>query len=379
MSTYDVIVLGTGGVGSAATFHLAKRGARVLGLDRFPAGHDRGSSHGHTRIIRKAYFEHPDYVPLLHRAYELWKELEAQRGETLYSPAGLIEIGPPEGIVIPGVLRAAEQHGLAVDRVSRAELSERFPGFVMDPDHVAVYEQDAGYLFVEACVQAHAAEARRLGAELRDDAEIISWQVDGDSVSVKTTVGIYEAGALVVTAGAWAGTLLADLNIPFRVLRKHLHWFATESRHYDADAACPVFFYEANGGYYYGFPAIDERGLKVAEHHGGTEVRDPLEDSRTLEESVAQRVDLFLSQYLPGVSQRCTGHAVCFYTVSPDEHFVVDRHPTYSQVVFAAGLSGHGFKFTTVFGEILADLATSGRTPQPIEFLNCRRPALRPG
>lgn len=376
MSTYDVIVIGTGGVGSAAAFHLAKDGNRVLALDRFPAGHDRGSSHGHTRIIRKAYFEHADYVPLLNRAYELWADLEAELGEQLYFPSGLIEIGPPDGVVVPGVLHAAEQHDLPVERLLAEEVARRFPGFQVEPDQVAVFEQDAGYLLVEDCVRGHAARAAACGAELRHHEEVLRWEASQSSVTVTTSDRQYEAASLVITAGAWSSRLLADLGIPLRVLRKHLHWFATESSDYDFERGCPAFFYEVAGEYYYGFPAIDARGLKVAEHSGGTEAPDPLTDDRLPEEAVDSRVRSFLANYLPGVTDKATDHAVCFYTVSPDEHFIVDRHPAYPHVAFAAGLSGHGFKFTSALGEVLAELATARKPVCPIEFLSCRRPGL---
>ena len=373
MSTYDVIVLGTGGVGSAAAFHLAKRGAKVLGLDRFPPGHAHGSSHGHTRIIRKAYFEHPDYVPLLHRAYELWSDLEVGSGKQLYAPVGLIEIGPSHGVVIPGILLSARQHGLPIEKITAGDLPKRFPGFTMAPDHEAVFERDAGYLFVEDCVVTHAAEARKLGARLQDGQAATSWSSTGSSVTVTTSAATYQASCLVITAGAWAGGLLADLGIALRVLRKHLHWYSCSEKTYRSDAGCPAFFYETGAGYYYGFPVLDDRGVKVAEHHGGTAIIDPLSDDRSVESDERGRVQAFLETNLPGVSPHATDHAVCYYTVSPDEHFIVDRHPEYANIVFAAGLSGHGFKFTSVLGEILADLALDQPPSQPIDFLSCRR------
>jgi sarcosine oxidase len=373
MKSYDVIVLGTGGVGSSAAYHLARRGAKVLGLDRFEPGHAHGSSHGQTRIIRKAYFEHPDYVPLLDRAYELWNELETRSNQQLYFPVGLIEVGPPNGVVVPGVLASAEQHGLRVERLPRSEFNSRCPGFTLPPEHEAVFEQDAGFLLVEECVRTHASEAMRLGAVLCGDETVTGWRASGGSVTVSTSANTYSAGSLIITAGAWAAGFLHDFNVPFRILRKHLHWYACNTGHYEADLDCPAFFYETSEGFYYGFPAIDERGLKVAEHSGGTEIDDPLNDDRAEEPKVNQRVETFLRDHLPGVSGQPTDHAVCFYTMSPDEHFVVDRHPEYDNVAFAAGLSGHGFKFTSVLGEVLAALATERQPSQPIDFLSWRR------
>jgi sarcosine oxidase len=377
MTTYDVIVLGTGGVGSAALFHLASRGVRVLGLDRFPPGHDRGSSHGQTRIIRQAYFEHSDYVPLLRRAYELWADLEQRRGQSLFYDVGLLEIGPPDGVVIKGVLESARLHNLEVDRLSPADVASRFPGFHIPDGCEAVFERRAGYLLVEQCVLAHLDEAQKLGAELRTGETVLGWTADTGGVTVTTNTQSYSAARLIVTAGAWASQLLSELGVSLHVLAKHLHWYANEDASYRQDSGCPTFFYEMPDGYFYGFPQFDDQGVKIAEHSGGAIVADPLSADRSVDPQDRRRVEQFLSSHLPGVSNRATHHAVCFYTMSPDEHFIVDRHPRHNQVAFAAGLSGHGFKFSTVLGEVLADLVLNGQTPLPIGFLRYDRPALR--
>ena len=373
---YDVIVLGTGGVGSAALFHLAKRGVRTLGLDRFPGGHDRGSSHGQTRVIRQAYFEHPDYVPLLRRAYELWADLEEDNAEQLFYRVGLLEAGPANGVVVSGVLRSAHEHGLDVARLSAADVSDQFPGFRIPADFEAVFEKNAGYLLVERCVLAHLRSAVTRGAETRSGETVIGWRGEGDGVAVETSGGTYHADRLVITAGAWAGTMLHDLGIRLRIVRKHLHWYATTDARYEPHKGCPTFMFEMPDGIYYGFPVLDDLGLKVAEHSGGREVTDPLTDDRSVEPEDRQRVESFLTRCLPGVSQQPTHHAVCYYTMSPDEHFIVDRHPQFPQVCFAAGLSGHGFKFTSVLGQVLADLALEGATTLPIEFLRHTRSGL---
>lgn len=377
MAAYDAIVLGTGGVGSSATFHLARNSCKVLGLDRFPGGHDRGSSHGQTRIIRMAYFEHPDYVPLLLRSYALWSELEHRQGKQLYFPVGLLEVGPANGVVVPGVLASAAQHNLSVERIDKKQIRSRFPGFKVPDDCEAVFENNAGYLLVEQSVLAHLDAARLQGAELRSGESVMEWTSDGKKVVVRTDKNTYEAGKLIVTAGAWAGKLLADLGIRLTVRRKHLHWYASGTNEYRADRGGPGFFFETPEGYFYGFPQIDDRGVKVAEHSGGTEVDDPLHDDRSIEPRDRERVEAFLAQALPGVTRRATDHVVCYYTMSPDENFIVDRHPKYENVCFAAGLSGHGFKFTSVLGEILAELTLKGASPLPIEFLKASRSGLK--
>ncbi|MBP85320.1 MAG: N-methyl-L-tryptophan oxidase [Planctomycetaceae bacterium] len=376
MSSYDVIVLGTGGVGSAAAFHLAHRGARVLGLDRFPGGHANGSSHGETRIIRKAYFEHADYVPLLNRAYELWHELEDRIGQQLYREVGLIEAGPPDGLVVPSVLEAARQHNLSVEEVSRTDFNDRFSAFSLPEGDVAVFEQDAGFLFVEQCVLAHLDQAKQCGAELRTGESVVAWEASHQGVSVRTESDTFHAANLVITAGAWATDLLADLDVQLTIRRKHLDWYACDDPRYRADNGCPCFFFETPAGYFYGFPQLDEQGVKFADHTGGTEIEDPLTDDKSIDPADRQRVEAFVRSYLPSVSSTHVRHEVCYYTMSPDEHFVVDRHPEHENVAFAAGLSGHGFKFASVLGEVLADLALEASTFMPIAFLGCRRASL---
>lgn len=378
MSNYDAIVVGTGGVGSAALYELARRGMRVLGLDRFPAGHDRGSSHGQTRVIRQAYFEHPDYVPLLRVAYQKWAELEERVGRKLFHQVGLLEVGREDGLIIPGLLAAAREHDLSIDRLTPAEAEARFPGFHIPPDLQCVFEQQAGYLEVEACVQAHLAEAVRLGAELHVGPAVQRWSAQGSGVRVETERARYQADRLVITAGSWAGELLSDLQVPLRVLRKPVMWFANESRHYRREAGSPTFFFELPAGFFYGFPQLDCRGIKVSEHDGGELTGDPLLVDRQLREQDPQRVVKFLAECLPAATRQITHHEVCLYTMTPDEHFIVDRHPAFPQVCLTAGLSGHGFKFTNVLGQAMADLALDGKTELPVGFLGVDRPRLRP-
>jgi monomeric sarcosine oxidase len=373
MNAYDVIVLGTGGVGSAACYHLAKRGARVLGLDQFPGGHDRGSSHGETRVIRQAYFEHADYVPLLLRAYELWRELEGKTGADLLQQVGLLQVGPPEGFVVRGVLEAARLHHLKVDSLSADEVTRRFPGFRAAAGSVGVFEPAAGYLRVERCVLAHLAAAKSHGAEFQFGTTARGFENDGSGVRVSTDQGNFSAGKLVVTAGPWAPQLLADVGVPLVVRRKHLYWFPTSEGIYHETQGCPTYLYEVPEGVFYGFPQIDEQGVKVAEHSAGQVIDDPRNDPRLLDQGDLARVEAFMAEAMPGVGRPMQKRAVCFYTMTPDEHFLIDRHPRLANIFFTAGLSGHGFKFTSVLGEVMADLALAGRTRLPVEFLSLKR------
>jgi sarcosine oxidase len=374
----DAIVVGLGGVGAAALYHLAKRGVRALGLDRFPPGHARGSSHGDSRVIRLAYFEHPDYVPLLRRAYGLWSELEKAAGLTLYHETGLLQAGSPDGEVVPGVLRAAKLHGLEVESLSAAEASRRFPGFRVPDAMAAVFEKRAGYLRVESCVRAHAKEAQKLGARMATEETVTGWRAGPDSVEVRCGGSTYSAARLILAPGAWAPQLLSDIGVSFQVLRKPFFWFRS-GHAFAAKNGCPVFLFETPSGVFYGIPRTGRRGLKAAEHTGGSVVEDPLKVSRRMDPADLARVRGFMSAYLPKAGRRLEAASVCLYTMTGDQNFIVDRHPRHPNVVFAAGLSGHGFKFTSVLGEALAELAVDGRNSLPIKFLGLQRKGLKTG
>lgn len=371
-AAYDVIVIGVGGMGSAACEHLARRGCRVLGLEQFALGHDRGSSHGETRIIRLAYFEHPDYVPLLQRAYRLWNELEQRTGRTLLHQNGLILSGPAAGETITGALRSARDHQLAVERLTPTDLRHRFPGFAPPEEHAIVFESRAGYLAVEDCVAAHLAAARSAGAEFRERTPVLRWGRDGRGVFVETASERFTAQGLVITAGAWAARVLADLRLPLIVRRKFVGWFATSAGSYAAAEGTPTYYCELPEGAFYGFPSLDGTSLKVAEHTGGAVVDDPASVDRAAHADDVAPLARFVQRFLPQATTTLVRHSVCLYTLTPDQHFLIATHPEHPQVQIAAGFSGHGFKFTPVVGAALADLATTGRSELPIGFLGWR-------
>ncbi|MEM6703801.1 MAG: N-methyl-L-tryptophan oxidase [Acidobacteriota bacterium] len=377
MTHYDVLVAGVGGVGSSALHHLARRGARVLGLDRFAPGHDRGSSHGETRIIRLTYFEHPDYVPLLRRAYELWDELESATGKNLFHRTGILQVGPREGEIVRGVLESASEHGLEVEDIPLEEAARRYPAFRFSEDSAALFEPTGGYLEVEECVRAHAQEAQRAGAEIEIGEHVLDWQPEGDGVLVRTNRREISTGHLVLTVGAWAPSLVQALGIELRVQRQPLFWFDAAPATHSEDSGFPCFFFQTENGEFYGFPHLEPHGLKVAQHGEGHPVDDPLTLDQTVDSDEERRVTGFLERHIPGVRRDYRHHAVCMYTMSSDAHFVVGKEPTGAPISFATGLSGHGFKFTSVLGETLADLALFGRTDAPIEFLEATRPALQ--
>ena len=380
MQRYDVIVVGTGGIGSAAAFHLASRGARVVGLDRFPPAHDRGSSHGQTRLIRQAYFEHPDYVPLLLRSYELWRQLEQTVGRRLLFESGLLLGGPADGEVVQGVLRSAAIHGLPIERMTAGEAAARWPAIRMHDAWAVIHEPRAGHLLVEECVRAHAEAAVRAGARLEHGVAVRSWRAtDAGGVIVETDRDTFIADRLVLTAGPWAAGLLRLAAPPLVVLRKSLFWHEPGPEAAAAHAAgkFPCFAFDLPAGFFYGFPPLDHRGIKIAEHTGGLPVNDPLLVDREMDPEERRRIEDVIAAHLPGVGRLPTAHETCLYTMSPDGHFLVGPHPEHPQVAIAAGFSGHGFKFASVMGEILADLAlgdTGDRpVPHPIGFLSPTR------
>jgi sarcosine oxidase len=371
--SFDVIMLGVGGMGSAACFELARRGRRVLGLEQFALAHDRGSSHGQTRIIRTAYAEGPAYVPLVRRAFEKWYDLEQISGKHLLTECACLNAGPPGSEHVEGVRASVRQHNLAAEELSAAEINKRFP-FRFPADYVGVIERDAGFLYVEECVRAHCDAAAAFGAEIHAEEPVREWKVVGDGVEVTTDKGTYRSAKLVVTAGAWATRLLADIGVPLRVMRQTLHWFGG-----DDFGPCvrrdvfPIFIADVPGGPFYGLPAIDRFGLKVARHYNAPELPNPEGVNWSTTADDARPVGAFLDAYTHFLLHVETKAQVCMYTVTPDHHFVIDLHPRFPQVSVACGFSGHGFKFATTVGEILADLAEKGSTPHDIGIFSAKR------
>ena len=374
--SFDAIVIGLGGMGSAALYHLARRGVCVLGLERFSIAHDRGSSHGETRIIRRAYFEHPDYIPLVESAFRHWHELEAERGVALFRRTGLMLAGEEDGVIISGVRRAARTHRIELDELTASEARDRFDGLLPDDGTTVLFEPGAGLLMVERCVAEHVRAAESHGAIVKTGVDALEWGADGQAVRVQTRDEAYFADKLVLTAGAWSGHLLRSLGLPLEVRRKVVIWFSSPDKRYDIDSGFPIFGFDTGGSFFFGFPAMGEPAVKTCDHYGGQLVSDPSDLGRTLHPADVDHLSPFVRRFLPGVRSDVWRHSVCMYTMTPDEHFIIDRHPESDCVVFAAGFSGHGFKFASVIGSILADLVTSGRTHEPINFLGIRRDGL---
>ena len=364
-ASYDVIIIGLGAMGSAAAYHLARRGQRVLGLDRFSPPHTMGSSHGQTRIIREAYFEHPSYVPIVQRAYELWDELARAADAPLLLQTGGLMIGAPDSIVFTGAKHSAETHGLPHEILTASAVRQRFPALRPSDDMLAVLEPRAGILFPERCVAAHLTLASRHGANLRTEEPVVRWTATEHGVEVVTTKGTYRAAQMILSAGSWARELLPDLNPPLTIERQVLFWFEpkTAPEHFYPER-CPIHLWQIGGDegrrFFYGFPDLGE-GMKIAWHHDGSNV-SPDFVSRDVAPAEVESMRGLLRRYLPQADGRFRSAAVCLYTNTPDEHFWIDRHPAHPQVIIASPCSGHGFKFASAVGEILTDLAIHGKS-----------------
>lgn len=358
----DVIVAGMGAMGSATAAHLAMRGQRVLGLERWQPGHRNGSSHGDSRIIREMYFEHPMYVPLLKRAYELWSELETRVAKKLLHMTGGLMIGPEGGALVTGTLRSARQHDLAYQILSPTEVSRKFPAFRLRDDLVAVHDPRAGFLDPEACNAAHLEVAALNGAELHFGEPVIAWESSGDGVIVTTSSGVYSADHLVLTVGARTLPLLRGLELPLEVERQAVFWVDPPAGAGDYDESVfPIYAFEyVPGEICYGFPRLN-RGVKSSIMHSGEIVPDADEVDRNVRDAEVEPLREALGSILPELAHApVCDRDVCLFTNTPDHDFVIGFHPAHPRVLISSACSGHGFKFASVIGEIQADLVMTG-------------------
>jgi len=362
---WDAVVVGLGAMGSAALWQLAARGARAAGVDRFAPPHDRGSSHGDSRIIRSAYFEDPAYVPLVQRAFALWRALEAETDESLLVMSGAAMIGAAASQVVRGAVRAAEQHGLRYDLLlDAAAAAERLPQHRFGDGDAAMLEPDGGVLRPERCVAAMLRRAAELGAPVRTGTVVQRVELRGDGARVHVRGGeVLDAAHVVVCAGPWTAQVLPELALPLRVERQVTAWFAVDDAAAFAPEAFPVFIRELPGGrLVYGIPSLDGATVKLAVHHEGDTV-DPDTVSREVTERDLAPLRDFAAQWLRGVEPRAVRAVTCLYTDTPDEHFVVDRLPDGAAATLVSACSGHGFKFAPAVGEAVAGMALGGPVP----------------
>ncbi len=366
MATFDVAVVGLGATGSAALMTLARRGVRAVGIERFAPGHDRGSSHGETRIIRLGYFEHPSYVPLLRRTYQLWRELEAAAGRPLMHTTGIVEIGPPAGQVVAGTLAASRLHGLPHEVLDAAAVMRRFPAFRVPDEYVGVFQPDGGYLDVEPSIAAMLTLAQSAGAQVRTGETVRKITPQGGGVRIETDRGAFGAGAAIVAAGPWLTKLLPNLPASIRVTRQVQAWFQPDNPQLFAQGRFPVFLLESRHGAHYGFPLAGGSGVKIAKHHHADEPVDPDTVSREVSPADEALIRAAIAEHIPAANGRMLAAKTCLYTVTADRDFIIDRLPGAANVIVASPCSGHGFKFAPVLGEVLAGLAIDGRTPHDI-------------
>jgi sarcosine oxidase len=371
-SGYDVVVVGLGGMGSAAAYHLAARGRRVLGLERHEPAHDKGSSHGGSRIIRQSYFEDPGYVPLLLRAYELWEKLAVDAQRDVYRITGGLFIGPPDCMTVAGSLRASRQWGLPHEVLDAAEITARFPNFTPRPGDIALYEPKSGFARPELTVRAHLELAEKAGATLQFGERVLDWKQTAAGVRVTTGRGSYAAEKLVICPGPWAPEVLDQF--PITVERAVMYWLdpiggVSAFQHH------PIFIDEnADGAQLCGIPAIDgpRGGVKVAFARKGIPCTPDTID-RVVHAQEISELTARVKELLPALAGSCLRTATCMYSNTPDRHFVIARHPQCADVTVACGFSGHGFKFVPVVGEIIAGLVIDRATDHPISLFDPQR------
>lgn len=371
---FDAVVLGLGGMGSATLAHLARRGARVFGIEQFGRGHDLGASAGSSRIIRRAYFEQPAYVPLLTRAYQLWAELERESDATLLDLCGLLAVGRADGAILSGARASADAYGVAVEDLTRSDVLRRYPTLDLRDDECGLFEPAAGMVFPEAGIAAHQRVALAHGAQIRDETTVAAYDARPDAIVVTLADGsTLRTRRLALCAGPWLAGIARELALPLRVQRNVQVWFDPATPAYGRDRF-PVFFLDRADELpapLYGFP--DTGGGVKAALHGWGPTTSPDELDRTIEPTDIAAVKAALDAFMPGAAPTFRRGKVCMYTLTPDEHFALDRHPADPRIVIAGGFSGHGYKFCPVIGEIVADLMLDGVTAHAIDFLRFAR------
>ena len=379
-TNYDVIVLGVGSMGSAACYYLASKGVSVLGLEQFNLPHENGSHSGQSRIIRKAYFEHPDYVPLLERSYHNWVQIEQESGADLFHKTGLLYFGKSDSELLTGVKKSSEIYNIEVDELDRNNLSNEYPQFEITEDYSCLYEPNAGFVTPERSILAHSELALRKGAEIHLMEKVAKWRKNGDSIEVQTDKTTYQCKKLIISAGAWTKEVIPQLQPKITVTRQTIAWVVPKK--WDnftlGNFPCWTMDDNFNDGIFYGFPILDSSkfgapiGLKIAHHFQGKEFH-PDHVDRTIEASEEEILIQFMNQFMPQGYESTHLMKTCLYVNSSDGNFIIDALPDNKDVIIAAGFSGHGFKFASVIGEILADLAITGKTDLPIDFLKLNR------
>ncbi|MEO5583144.1 MAG: N-methyl-L-tryptophan oxidase [Saprospiraceae bacterium] len=377
---FDVIVIGIGTMGVSACFYLAQRGFKVLGIEQFDIPNDHASHSGYTRIIRKAYYEHPDYVPLLIRSYQLWKELEYNSGKKLYHETGILYLGEESSPVLHGCLESSRLYQIPVESWSRTKIKEKFPQFQYPENWISLWEPEAGYLQVNESIQCFYKAALQLGAIVQTNEKVEAWKQSENGIEVKTDKDLYFADKIIFTSGAWTQDHLPDHKMPLKVTRQMLVWLDMQNSSYYSSPQFPCWFiHDPEKGMYYGFPDValksqeEPPGIKIGLHERG-EIITPSTIERSIRIEEEGIVDWFIEHYLPQAKGKKRNFKTCMYTNTPDENFILDYLPdTNQQVVLACGFSGHGFKFAPVIGELLAQMVNNESSDLNIDFLRLNR------
>lgn len=373
MKTFDVAVIGLGAMGSAALFDLARQGHRVIGIEQFEPGHDKGSSHGESRIIRLSYFEHPSYVPLARRALEKWRDLEALSGETILTVTGVLEAGYPGASIVSGSLEAARQHDLTHDVLCASDITRRFPGFKVPSNWTGLFQPEGGLLRPELAIRTFVQQAEHHGAETRMNTRVLGIEPFGAGIRVRTDAEVIEAGSVIVATGAWIGDFAPELKPHLKITRQVLGWFSPLEPSLFKPDRCPVFLLESEEDACYGFPDFAGTGVKTASHREGLALpsaEDLVQDGSPADEAQIRRM---LELAMPDANGPLRQMRACMYTRTPDDDFVIDLSPVDPRIVLASPCSGHGFKFASVIGEVLADLALGRASANNISRFQVRR------
>ncbi len=363
-TTFDVIVLGLGANGSSALYHLSQTGYKVAGIDRFTPPHTHGSSHGESRIIRQAYHEHPMYVPLVKTAYQLWYELEKEWDKKLFLQTGGIMLGDENAGVVKGAKRSAETHNIAYEYLESEDINQRFPALKTMKETVGVLEKEAGILFPEECIKANLQLSANNGALLLFDEKVISIQPHYNGVEIITDKNKYQTRKLILSAGAWLNQLMPDLHLPLTIERQVLYWFTNTDillQPHLLPNALPIYIWEyGQNQTFYGFPDLGN-GIKAAPHHAGRMINPDLLSQEVSGEEI-ENMSGIVNKFI-NIKPRFSHSSVCMYTNTPDEHFIIDFHPQHHNIIIGSPCSGHGFKFSSLTGKILADMAMEKEVP----------------
>ncbi|QMU30392.1 N-methyl-L-tryptophan oxidase [Adhaeribacter radiodurans] len=369
-STFDVMVVGLGAAGSSALYHLSKTGKKVCGIDQFLPPHPYGSSHGQSRIIRQAYHEDPLYVPFIKRAYVLWEEIEKNSGKQLFLKTGGLMLGHPDTGVIKGAELSAKMHDIPYAYLSNQEISTRFPAFKPGNNVVGVIEENAGILFPEDCIKAHLEVAATNNSKILKNEKVTTIHTHSDVVEVVTTQGKYRANKVIIATGAWISEFIPELNLPLTVERQVLYWFKTNESRVRVDNL-PIYIWEyAPGKMFYGFPDLGD-GIKVAHHHAGEPTSVHTLNRNISQEEIDSMRNVISTHF--NLNAAFNYGTVCMYTNTPDERFIIDYHPQHKNMIIASPCSGHGFKFASVTGRLLSQLALNEKPELDISLFSISR------